>query len=374
MANRCSLYRLISNSRGDSIYDFFNTTPPIDEYADYMYYDSNKGDWIVGYDNIIIGFNNGKTDQQLEHVVSIGYNSGNQFQSNEAIAIGYFAGQHYQGTGAISIGLTTGNTGQAVGAIAIGENAGANKQSIAVAIGKNAGLNKQQTLAIAIGYNAGAMNQPINAIAIGKHAGEINQPTNAIAIGLHSGQIGQNPYTVSIGTNTGLSGQSSHTISIGSGGANTQVTQSVLLNASTDNINTANQGCFINPIRGPVGGASVLSYNSTTKEITFTGSSKRYKHDIMDLTQDTENIYKLQPREFKYRQTNKKDIGLIAEEANKCDPMFAYKDKDGIPEGIQWNVIHTYLIAEMKKLKMRRDNLRKELDNLYKIQDKTIKK
>jgi hypothetical protein len=51
------------------------------------------------------------------------------------------------------------------------------------------------------------------------------------------------------------------------------------------------------------------------------------------------------------------DIGLIAEEAFKCDPSFAYLDKDQIPEGIQWNVITTYLVAEFKKLKMELDEL-----------------
>ena len=350
MSGRCSLFRLVSNSRGDSIYDFLNNIPPIDEYSDYVYYDNKSLDWEIGSNNIIIGFNNGQIHQGL-NAVSIGMLSGNQYQSTDAIAIGHFTGQYFQGTGAISIGLNTGHTNQSISAIAIGELAGANKQS---------------ANAIAIGKNAGAINQPIDAIAIGQNAGAINQPTHAIAIGLNSGQIGQKPYTVSIGENTGLTGQSPYTISIGSGGANTQITQSILLNATTDNINPAAQGCFINPIRGPVAGAGVLSYNSSTKEITFTGSSKRYKHDILDLTEHTENIYKLQPREFKYTQTNETDIGLIAEEANECDPLFAYKDKDGIPEGIQWNVINTYLIAEMKKLKMRRDNLRKELDNLYK--------
>jgi hypothetical protein len=350
MSGRCSLFRLISKSKGDTIYDFLNNTPPIDEYSDYVYYDNKKLDWQIGSTDIIIGFNNDKIGQGLNNV-SIGALSGNQYQLENAIAIGRFSGQYTQGTGAISIGLNSGRTEQSENAIAIGQNAGANKQS------ENA---------IAIGQNAGANKQSENAIAIGENAGEINQPTNAIAIGLNSGQIGQHPYTVSIGENTGLTGQNPYTISIGSGGASTQITQSILLNATTDNINTSTQGFFINPIRGPVSGSSVLSYDPTTKEITFTGSSKRYKHDIIDLTQDTENVYKLRPREFKYTQTNEKDIGLIAEEANDCDPLFAYKDKNGIPEGIQWNVIHTYLIAEMKKLKMRRDNLRKELDNLYK--------
>ena len=116
-------------------------------------------------------------------------------------------------------------------------------------------------------------------------------------------------------------------------------------------MNGTASGFFVNPIRGPTISSNVLSYNTTTKEIFYNGSSRRYKHDIENLTENTENVYKLEPREFKYNIGDKQDIGLIAEEAHECDPWFAYIDQHGIPEGIQWNSITTYLIAEMKKMK-----------------------
>jgi hypothetical protein len=45
------------------------------------------------------------------------------------------------------------------------------------------------------------------------------------------------------------------------------------------------------------------------------------------------------------------DVGLIAEEAFKANPSFAYLDKEQLPEGIQWNAITTSLVAELQEMK-----------------------
>ena len=364
---RCSLYRLEASSKGDTIFEFITVVPPYDEYSDYLYWNNVKEAWVVGSSNIIIGFNNGKTKQGI-YATSIGSLSGNLNQGSNAVAIGLRAGKNNQSIGAIAIGNNSaaadcvGCIGQSNSAIAIGENAGYNNQgTYAIAIGTNAGLYQQgkntttNASSIAIGRNAGQINQSTNAVSIGHNAGQTNQSNNAVAIGYGAGKQNQKPYTISIGTNAGHTFQQSNTI---------------LINASPSHGMTASgtvAGTFINPVRGPIMSGNVLSYNTTTKEITYTGSSKRYKHNIKPLSTQTENIYKLLPREFKYKLNGEKDIGLIAEEADKCDSWFAYKDKDGIPEGIRWNSITTYLIAEIKKLKIRKDKLKEELKMLHKL-------
>ena len=131
----------------------------------------------------------------------------------------------------------------------------------------------------------------------------------------------------------------------------------LILNATTTALNASTPGLFVSSVRGPRSSSNVLSYDTNTNEIYYNGSSERYKYDIASLSKDTSVIYDLQPREFKYKITDEPDVGLIAEEAFKCDPSFAYLDKDKIPEGIQWNVITTYLIAELKKLKMELEEL-----------------
>lgn len=358
MSFRCSLYKLEASSKGDTVFNFITVSPPKDEYSDYLYWNNFKSAWVLGSSNIIIGYNNDQTHQGT-YATSIGSLSGHLNQGSKSVSIGIQSGLINQGTYSIAIGAMAGQTNQSMSSIAIGQQAGANIQgTYSVAIGTNAGTYNQgqntttYASSVAIGRNAGLYHQSTNAVAIGQNAGQTNQPNYAVALGTNVGKLNQNPYTVSIGPNTGTSIQQSNT---------------VLINANPSYGMTASgtvAGTFINPLRGPMTGNGVLSYNTSTKEITYTGSSKRFKHNIKPLSLNTENVYKLNPRKFKYNINEEEDIGLIAEEADKCDPWFAYKDENGIPEGIKWTSITTYLIAEIKKLKMRKDKLRQEINAL----------
>ena len=109
---------------------------------------------------------------------------------------------------------------------------------------------------------------------------------------------------------------------------------------------------------GPMIANNLLSWDTTSKEIFYNGSSKRFKHDINPLASG-ESVYDLQPREFKYKEDNSSDIGLIAEEAFYTNNAFDYLDKDGIPEGIQWNAITASLIKEIQQIKRRIKVLKK---------------
>jgi hypothetical protein len=352
---RCSIYKLEASSKGDVIFSYITVSPPKNGYSEYLYWSNVKQTWSLGSKNIILGYKSDQTNQGT-YAISIGTLSGNLNQGQKSISIGFLSGNVNQGAHSIAIGENTGENYQSTDAIAIGEKAGYNNQgTYSIAIGYNAGQTNQgqntttNASAVAIGHNAGLYNQATNAVAIGKNAGQTNQSNHAVAIGTNVGQQNQNPYTVSIGPNTGTSIQQSNTI---------------LINADPTYGMTASgtvAGTFINPIRGPMSSINVLSYITSTKEVTYTGSSKRYKHNIKPLSLQTENVYKLVPRKFKYNANGEEDIGLIAEEADKCDAWFAYKDKDGIPEGIKWSSITTYLIAEIKKLKIRKDTLKKEI-------------
>jgi hypothetical protein len=347
---RCSYYRLVSNSKGSTVFNSLNT-PTDNNYGEYVFWSNIKSVWTVGSTNINIGSNNEQSGQEI-HAISIGRLSGHTDQSTNSVAIGEQAGYTYLPEGSVAIGSKACQTGEMSKlssgfSVAIGENAGYDNQyRNATAIGFKAGETYQGTYAIAVGQNAGQMYQSANAIAIGQNAGTTGQSSNTVAIGQNAGQYGQNPYTIAIGQNAGQNNQPSNTI---------------ILNATSSVLNAGVTGTFINPIRGPIGTGSMLSYDTSTKEIIFNGSSQRYKYDIETLAENTENIYKLTPREFKYSLNDERDIGLIAEEANECDNWFAYKDKVGIPEGIQWTAINTYLIKEIQSLRTKRDKLREEL-------------
>jgi hypothetical protein len=349
---KCPLFKLesVSKSSGD-----FNTVMAGTNYGDYLYWSGSI--W--------------STDSNKVH---LGANAGRYYQGQYGIAIGQYAGTNYQSTNAIAIGLNSGNWYQGLNSIAIGENSGLNLQGQqSIAIGQNSGNDTQGDQSIAIGTNSGIWYQGNQSIAIGLNSGSTNQGSNSISIGSNVGINNQGQNAIAIGQNVGINSQGSNTIAIGqNAGAFGQPSNSIILNASsTVTLNGTSEGFFVNPIRGPTISSNVLSYNTATKEIIFNGSSRRYKHDIKTLTNDTKNVYKLEPKEFKYNIGDKQDIGLIAEEADECDPWFAYKDKDGIPEGIQWNSITTYLISEMKKMKEDIDIFELEIHN-FKQKQKII--
>lgn len=336
--SRCPVFVLNSTSKSP---DGASLTKPDDGsiYGSYLYWNGVK--WA-----------------NEASAVHLGANAGGPFQGSNGIALGPNAGIS-QGISAIAIGLSAGNSYQGPSAIAVGVFAGYNSQgSNAIAIGSFAGQDMQSNSAIAIGFNAGQTNQSVNSIAIGSQAGNNFQDSNSIAVGVNAGLDYQGINCIAIGSSAGRYNQGYNAIAIGNNaGATSQAPNSIILNASSTALNTTTAGFFVSSIQGPRASSNALSYNTNTCEVYYNGSSERYKYDIKNLSTDTSAVYNLQPRSFKYTLTDEPDIGLIAEEAYKCDPSFAYLDKDQIPEGIQWNVITTYLIAEFKKLKMELNEL-----------------
>ena len=218
----------------------------------------------------------------------------------------------------------------------LASNAGASsQQSFAVALGASAGQTGQGTSSVAVGYRAGAQTQGQNSVAVGYRAAYINQGEECVAIGLSAGQTNQGQYAVAIGA---LAGQ------------NSQFTGSIVINASGAALNSAQQGLYINPVRGTATATPVIVYNSTTKELTYNTSSRKYKENIQDLDIDTSSLYNLNPRKYTSKIDGKEYIGLVAEECEDVDTNFAWKENDQ-PEGIEWFNILLYTVAELKKLK-----------------------
>ena len=193
-------------------------------------------------------------------------------QSSNSISIGAQSGQVGQGYNSIAIGYVSGAQSQGSGAIAIGYNAGYSLQSsVAVAIGYQAGYQVQGTNSIAIGYQAGYTNQQGNSIAIGYSAGNATQSTGSIAIGYFAGASYQGQYSIAIGYQAGQFTQGNGSIAIGyQAGCTKQVANSIIISGGTNGLTGASQGLYINPIRFDNSNTnSLLSYNSLTKEITY---------------------------------------------------------------------------------------------------------
>jgi hypothetical protein len=135
-------------------------------------------------------------------------------------------------------------------------------------------------------------------------------------------------------------------------GYSNQTGGSIVINASGAGITGNNVGTYINPVRVSSSTSNALYFDSVNSEITYNASTRKYKTNIIDLSQNTENIYGLQPREYDFIPDNTHMVGFIAEEAFDKDKYFATLNTNGEVENINWNGIITYLVAEIKKLKI----------------------
>lgn len=244
------------------------------------------------------GENAGLTNQGTA-ATAIGRNAAQTNQGTQATAVGQLAGSNFQAQFAVAIGSAAG-AGQSItnfqgdSAIAVGHEAGRNfQQTTAIAIGKGAAIGNpanaatgQRTNAVAIGTSAGAQSQQEGSIAIGNLSGNTSQSTFAVAIGQFSGQTSQGSECVAIGSNAGNGTQATQSIAIGAqSGASGQGLQSVaigyqagflnqhansiILNASGAQQNSDGTSRFyVNPIRN-ARTTNVLSYNNTSKEVSF---------------------------------------------------------------------------------------------------------
>ncbi len=106
-------------------------------------------------------------------------------------------------------------------------------------------------------------------------------------------------------------------------------------------------------------GDSAVCQRSTGEITVDTGvsscivSSRKVKHDISDdsLEAAQARVAKLDPVTFSYNATNKKDIGLIAEDVAQIDPRYAQYNSKGEPSAINWSAITADLIKVVQSQK-----------------------
>ena len=88
-------------------------------------------------------------------------------------------------------------------------------------------------------------------------------------------------------------------------------------------------------------------------------SSRRYKTDVRDLEIDSSKVYELRPVNFKFIETNKESFGFIAEEVDEILPELTLKNSDGSVEAVHYDRLSILLLAELKKLKLEVEALKK---------------
>ena len=235
----------------------------------------DSGLLVDGVEGKIVGAVDTTSLRTSESKIALGSSAGETNQGSDAIAIGEWAGQTSQGEDAVAIGDEAGQNNQGAKAIAIGYQAGEDNQiGDAIAIGNQAGEDNQGSAAIAIGYRAGELTQLGGSVAIGYQAGYNSQAEEAVAIGHQAGETSQSASSIAIGDEAAQSGQGGNAIAIGErAGHLNQHANTIVINAQTETeLNTTQTGEFIvKPVRNAVG-TTMLMYNATTGEVSYTGS------------------------------------------------------------------------------------------------------
>jgi hypothetical protein len=89
-------------------------------------------------------------------------------------------------------------------------------------------------------------------------------------------------------------------------------------------------------------------------------SSKRYKKNIIDINLPTDDIYKLRPTTFTWKENEKIDFGLIAEEVEEIIPQLVTYNSDSLPQAVRYDLLSVLLLTEIKKMKEEIKELKEE--------------
>lgn len=103
-------------------------------------------------------------------------------------------------------------------------------------------------------------------------------------------------------------------------------------------------------------GSLIVTGSAFVTSLTET-SALRYKKYVKDIGTQASSIYELRPVHFRWRDTNKKDYGLIAEEVQKVYPELVTSGEDGNALGISYTKLTALLLKTIQDLNERIENL-----------------
>lgn len=83
--------------------------------------------------------------------------------------------------------------------------------------------------------------------------------------------------------------------------------------------------------------------------VSSCSSSVRYKTNVLSLNSGLELIARLRPVTFDWRATRETDLGLIAEEVDKVEPLLVTRDKSGAIQGVKYDQLSVVLINAIKE-------------------------
>ncbi len=154
---------------------------------------------------------------------------------------------------------------------------------------------------------------------------------------------------IAVGTGAGgnLSGGESNDIYIGNSG--------ILGEFNTIRIGYIGTitGAFIAGISGEASPNGVDVLVNGAGQLGTSTSSRRFKHQIVDMGAESDVLMKLRPVSFFYKpeldQTQTRQYGLVAEEVAQVAPQLVVFDKDGTPQTVRYHFVNAMLLNEVQK-------------------------
>ena len=218
-----------------------------------------------------------------------------------------------------------------------------------------------------VGYDAalnltiGGYNTAVGALALG--GGAITAENTAIGYSALSAGFGNN--NIAIGYLAGSNVTSANnTISIGSAGLNQNGAVSIGDNATdiflgglgTGTLNTYGTPYFPGIAAfGPTGTSLPVYVTSTTGQLSYHLSSRRYKDNIQDMGEISSGLLRLRPVTFRYKTgvppgPEQRQYGLIAEEVAEIFPDLIARNRNGEVETLDYSELTPMLVNEVQKL------------------------
>ncbi len=287
----------------------------------------------------------------------------------------------YLGTSAGNPGTSTGNRNTAIGEYALSSNTSGSDNTAVGAeacFSNTSGSSNTGIGSFALGSTTtGLVNTAVGSgalpsnttgsanAALGVNALDFNTTGgNNTAIGtlsLFSNSTGS--YNTALGASALLNATGSSNIGIGrlagssisSGGNNIDIGNSAPSNESdTIRIGSTQTRAFLAGVDGATSSSGVAVYVNSSGQLGTVTSSLRFKEDVEDMGEATQDLMKLRPVTFHYKApyddgSRLLQYGLIAEEVAKVYPTLVQYDAQGKPFTVRYQALNTMLLNELQK-------------------------
>ena len=110
----------------------------------------------------------------------------------------------------------------------------------------------------------------------------------------------------------------------------------------------------------PGGGAVLCRSFATGLIVDCSASSASYKANIIGLHAGLDVVSRLRPVSFTWKSDGRKDMGLVAEEVNRVEPLLNTYDAAGALAGVRYDRLSVVLINAVKEQQKQIDEMRAE--------------